>query len=128
MLQIVMPLAVPARQPQAEGSELPPFAAVEVEAQGRHKRVHIRLEGVIGGEHADTFLEFLKAVSHFAGSRWTLQMKDLKVLSLQGMRHLVHFAESLRASGHQLEVHGVHRNVYATLQDLNLVRAFAWAD
>ncbi len=130
MLHITMPLSTPTSAMPAELADFNPVAAVEIEANGRHKCVNIQLRGAIAGENTAPFLEFLKAVLHlhFAGTRWTIQMKDLKILSVQGICHLVQFAEVLRARGHELEVRSVHRNVYAMLQDLKVARAFAWAD
>jgi len=128
MLHITMPLSTSSNDLHMETADCRPVAAVEVAVQGKHKHVNIELQGMIAGEHAAAFLEFLKAVSHFVGTRWTIQMKDLTVLSMQGLRHLLQFAETLRTHGHKLEVCGVHRNVYVTLQELNVVRVFAWAD
>ncbi len=128
MLQITMPLSASVNDFHAEMAECRPVAAVEVAIQGKHKHVTIQLQGAIVGEHTTAFLDFLKAVSHFVGTHWAVQMKDLKVMSLQGIWHLVQFAELLRARGQKLEVHSVHRNVYVTLQELDVVRVFSWAD
>lgn len=128
MLHITMPLSTSANDLHAEIAGLKPVAAVEVDFQGEKKYVNIHLKGAIAGEHAVTLLEFLKAVSGFVGTHWTLHMKDLSVLSVQGIHHLLQFAQMLRARGHRLEVRSVHSNVYATLQDLKAVNAFAWSD
>lgn len=128
MLHITMPLTTSSSELPDAAADLHAMAAVEINVLGKNKHVNIRLQGAIAGENAAALLDFLKAVSYFVGTHWTLHMKDLKVLSMQGVRHLVHFAEVLRTRGHRLEVRSVHRNVYATLEDLKVMRAFAWAD
>jgi anti-anti-sigma factor len=128
MLHITMPLSTSTNDKTSEKAGVNPVAAVEVDVRGKDKFVNIHLKGAIAGENAVTLFEFLKAVSLFVGTRWTLQMKDLNILSMQGLQHLVQFAQILRARGYRLEVLGVHRNVYTTLQDLKAVHAFAWAD
>ena len=128
MLHITMPLSTSDRGLRPDTTEARPVAAVEISVKGKHQHVNIDLKGAIAGENTPAFLEFLKAVSSFVGTHWTLQMKDLRVLSLQGICHLVQFAEFLHQRGYQLEICSVHRNVYATLQELNLVHTFAWAD
>lgn len=126
MLHITMPLATSMSDDRSH-PEFHPEAAVEIATKGRCKHVNIQLQGAIAGEHATAFLEFLKAVSRFVGTRWTIQMKDLSVLSLEGITHLLHFAELLRMRGQVLEIGSIHRNVYAMLQDLKAVHFFAWA-
>ncbi|MGH7492522.1 MAG: STAS domain-containing protein [bacterium] len=128
MLHITMPLSTSIDDKRNEKAGIDPVAAVEIDVRGNDKFVNIQLKGAIAGENAVTFFEFLKAVSLFVGTRWTLQMKDLSILSMQGIQHLVQFAQILRARGYRLEVVGVHRNVYTTLQDLKAVNAFAWTD
>ena len=128
MLHITMPLSTSIYDEKTETPIGDPVAAVEIDVRGRDKIVNIQLKGAIAGENTVTFFEFLKAVSLFVGTRWTLQMKDLSILSMQGIQHLVQFAQLLRKRGYRLEVLGVHRNVYTTLQDLKAVSAFAWAD
>jgi anti-anti-sigma regulatory factor len=128
MLHITMPLSTSTNDLQAEMADFNPVAAVEVDVQGENKYVNIHLKGAIAGEHAVTLLEFLKAVSGFVGTHWTLHMKDLNVLSVQGIHYLLQFAQMLRARGHRLEVRSVHRNVYTTLLHLKVVNAFAWVD
>jgi len=103
-----------------------PIASVDLEFEGEKKSVNIRLQGAIAGMSSENLEQFLKEISSFPANRWTLEMQDLKVLSGLGVRKLVRFAKYLRRRGFELEVRGVHRNVYAILQDANSVQQFAW--
>ena len=124
MLQISMPLAFSPSLGSAIPPGFEPVATVIVEANGSEKVVSITLQGTIVGESAGSLLDFLKAVSHFIADRWTLHMKELKILSAQGIRHLMQFSTMLRQKGIALEVMDIHPNVDATLQALKLDRTF----
>lgn len=128
MLKITMPLSPSVSLENSPLGNWQSVAMVDVAQQGSEKTVNITLRGVIAGDSAHTLLDFLKAVSSFFGTRWTLQMQDLKILSVQGTRHLVRFAKLMRKRGCALEVHGVHQNVYTTLREGGYDRVFAWVD
>jgi anti-anti-sigma regulatory factor len=125
MLQINMPLATNA---PTLPSELRPRAGVCMEVKGAERRVNITLQGVICGSSAESLLEFLHGASTLVGNKWSLQMSELLVLSSSGLRGLARFAKHLRRRGYEVEVLGVSRPVYASLQDLELANAFAWAN
>lgn len=128
MLKITMPLSSNHLAGETAANEWNSVAMVDLDMRGAEKIVNITLRGAIAGDSAHTLLDFLKAVSGFVGTRWTLQMQDLKVLSVQGMRYLVSFAKNMRKRGCAVEVRGIHRNVYAALTEAGLDRVFAWAD
>lgn len=128
MLKITMPLSTTAAVSGTQFTEWHSVAMVDFDLNGDEKSVNITLRGAIAGDSAQTLLDFLKAVSSFIGTRWTLQMQDLKILSVQGMRYLVRFAKIMRKRGCAVEVRGIHRNVYATMLEAGHHRVFAWAD
>lgn len=128
MLKITMPLSNLTSPGTSSTSEWASVAMVDLELDGEQKTVNITLRGTIAGDSARALLDFLKAVSNFIGTRWTLQMQDLRVLSLQGMRHLVCFAKIMRKRGYAVQVRGIHRNVYSVLLEAGHHRVFAWAD
>lgn len=128
MLKITMPLAPEMAVDHSLYAEWHSVAMVDLDLYGKEKRVNITLRGAIAGDSANTLLDFLKAVSAFVATRWTLQMQDLKILSVQGTHALVRFAKIMRKRGHAVEVRGIHRNVYATLRESGHDQVFAWAD
>jgi anti-anti-sigma regulatory factor len=128
MLKITMPLSPATVADHALCAEWRSVAMVDLDLYGKEKRVNITLRGAIAGESANSLLDFLKAVSGFVATRWTLQMQDLRILSVQGTRSLIRFAKIMRKRGHEVEVRGIHRNVYATLLESGYDQVFAWAD
>lgn len=123
MLQIMMPLAA-----TTVSSNLTPAAGVRMEVKEGERRVQITLKGVICGASVDSMLEFLRSASSFMGSKWSLQMNDLLVLSGRGMRALVRFVKHQRRRGYVVEVAGINQNLYATMKEMKLAHAFAFAD
>jgi hypothetical protein len=128
MLQVTMPLVHSTPEEQSLSSELLPTASVVFASNGGQKTVDIMLKGVIAGASTTALHKFLKAVSLFPGNRWTLQMQDLKIISERGIRKLLQFAAIIRQRGFALEIQGIHRNVYANLQELKLVHALGMAE
>ncbi len=128
MLKITMPLTPSASADHSICAEWHSVAMVDLDLYGNEKIVNITLRGAIAGDSANTLLDFLKAVSSFVGTRWTLQMQDLKIISVHGMRYLIRFAKIMRKRGCAVEVRGIHRNVYATLREAGHDQVFAWAD
>lgn len=110
------------------GSELAPLAHFEMKEMATQKLGKIVLQGAIAGPSAAALSCFLEAIASYPVTRWTIDMKNLPVLSLGGLCLLSGFAKTLHRRGMVLEVCGVHRRVYANLQHLNLVHLFAWAD
>jgi hypothetical protein len=128
MMQITRLLADSSSWNSSAASELLPAATLSLGVNGDLKSVNIVLEGAIVGTSTKALNKFFREVACLPGNRWTLQMKHLRLLSLRGIQSLVRFAKNLRRRGFALEVRGVHRNVYASLKDLNLVHEFGWAD
>lgn len=128
MLTITMPLTSQTAVDHSLCAEWRSVAMVDLDLYGNEKRVNITLRGAIAGDSAHSLLDFLKAVSAFVATRWTLQMQDLRILSVQGTRSLIRFAKIMRQRGHAVEVRGIHRNVYATLRESGQENLFAWAD
>lgn len=128
MLQFNMPLAETATQVTRLNPNLRPTAGVSMEVKEGERRVQITLRGVICGASVDSMLEFLRSTSSFVGSKWSLQMKDLLVLSGRGMKALARFAKYLRRRGCVVEVAGINQNLYATMKELKIAHAFAWSN
>lgn len=110
------------------GNELAPVACFEMREAATQTCGTMVLRGVIAGASAAALSRFLDTVANYPAQRWTIDMKNLPVLSLSGLYGLVRFARKLHRRGKVLEVCGIHRHVYATMKNLNLVHLFAWAD
>ena len=128
MMQIKMPLAPMHAASSQTSSELMPMAGVEMNVRGTDRCVNITLNGVICGTSVDNLVQFLKGVSNLVGNKWSLQMKDVRMLSARGRSILVRFAEQQRRRGFRVEVHGVNQNLYSAFKESKMARAFAWAD
>ncbi|MEK7728671.1 MAG: STAS domain-containing protein [candidate division KSB1 bacterium] len=126
MLQVSIPLAAAASE--TVNSKLLPTAGVSLEFKEGERRVHITLKGVICGASVDSLLEFLRNASTFVGSKWSLQMSDLVVLSGRGMKALARFAKHQRRRGYVVRVAGINQNLYAMMKEMRLTHGFAWAD
>jgi len=127
MLNVEMQLASPeacSRIPP----HLVPVAKAEVDFQGDRKQVRVTLKGVIEGESVNALRRFLKDVSSFRATKWILQMENLQVLSGRGIQMLVKFSRIIRKRGHAVEIHGMHKNLYATLEELEVLKEFQIAD
>jgi len=114
MLQIRMPLTSSEVPLKNDNFVLMPMAGVDVNVDGKEKHVDINLAGVISGGSAEALQEFLKGVAGFLGTRWTLQMTDLSVISTRGLQTLIQFSRLIQERGCRLEVRGVSQSVYAT--------------
>ncbi len=101
-------------------------ASVDLSYNRKRRAIHLTLHGVMIGANAAALHKFLRVVAHLAAAQWALQMRDVEVISLRGIRHLMHFAKTLRTRGGKLKILGIHPNVYATLRDLNLLSALGW--
>ncbi len=128
MLQIKMPLSSLDSGVDRVATEHMPMAGVELNMNGGDCCVQITLKGAICGSSVDTLVQFLKGVSGLVGTKWSLQMDDLQVLSTRGMSTLFRFAEHQRRRGFKVEVHGASQYVHAALKESKMARAFAWAD
>ena len=101
-------------------------ATVILDFNRRWKRVEVRLEGTILSEHLNALRDFLKNVTDFPGNQWTLQLEDLEVISLRGLRVLLKFAKVIRQRGYEVEMKSLQPSLLATLLELNLCEYFAW--
>lgn len=112
------------------GNELAPVARFELAESGAQgqRRGEIVLQGAIAGSSAAALSRFLETVSNYPATHWTIDMKNLPVLSIGGLYYLARFVKKLHSRGMVLEVCGIHRHVYMTMKNLNLVYLFAWAD
>ncbi len=101
-------------------------AIVILDFNRKRKRVEVRLEGTILSEHVDALRDFLKNVIDFPGNRWGLELEDLEVISLRGLRVLVKFAKVLRRRGDEVEIKSIQPSVFSTLRELKWCEHFAW--
>jgi len=128
MLHVEMPLSSSDKNDKNVPAELLPVASAEIDFNDGEKSVHITLKGVIEGNSTSRLRQFLKDLTSFRANKWTLQMKDLMVLSNRGLRVLLQFARIIRKRGFLVEIVGIHKNIHVTLQDLNLTHEFGWTD
>ncbi|MCG3120447.1 MAG: hypothetical protein ALAOOOJD_03164 [bacterium] len=92
----------------------------------RQKLVTLRLEGTILSEHTEALRDFLLNLSYFPGNKWTLQLENLAVISLRGLRVLAKFANVIRQRGYEIEITSIRPAMLATLMDLGLHELFDW--
>ncbi len=92
----------------------------------RKKRVELRLEGTILGEHTEALRDFLKNLSYFPGNRWTLQLENLEVMSMRALKVLVKFVNIIRQRGYEVEIVSIQPGMHAILMDLGLHDLFVW--
>ena len=127
MLHVEMPLSS-GEESQENVPHLAPVAVTDIYFNGASKKVDITLKGVIQGESASELLKFLHDVSSFPANKWILKMKDLHVLSDRGIHILLTFTKVIKKRGFTVEVHNIHKNIYRTFQDLNILNNFGWLD
>lgn len=128
MLKIHMPLLPSEKTSGVTPPEILPTATAEIAVRGNRGRIRIALAGVIASESVPVLLQFLRDVSCFRATRWSIQMKDLSVISSRGLRVLLKFAHILRQRGFGLQVVGVHPHVLMTMRELDMMNAFVWPD
>jgi len=128
MLHVKMPLLTSEQEANAIRPELRPYATAEIAVRKNRGTIKITLEGVILGASAKELQAFLKDVAGFRATKWSLQLEALRVISTNGLRRLVQFARMLRTRGYGLKIENIHSNVYATLQELQLLQEFDWPD
>lgn len=92
----------------------------------RQKLVTLRLEGTILSEHTEALRDFLQNLSYFPGNKWTLQLENLAVISMRGLRVLAKFANIIRQRGYEIEITSIRPAMLATLMDLGLHELFDW--
>jgi anti-anti-sigma regulatory factor len=92
----------------------------------RRKWVTLRLEGTILSEHVAALRDFLRNLSSFAGTKWTLDPENLAVISVRGLRILAKFARVIQRRGFQVEVTSVRPAMYAMLCDMGMGELFNW--
>ena len=104
---------------------LVPTAIAKVSEQGEKKCVNIELKGVISDTSADTLKKFLQRVSGRTEDKYTLQMRDLLVISRKGLKHLLKFSQKVQRKGSAIEIVGMHKSVHAIFKDLGVMNRIA---
>jgi len=92
----------------------------------RKKLVMLRLEGTILSERTEALRDFLQNLSYFPGTRWTLQLENLDVISMRGLRVLAKFARVIRRRGYEIEITSIRPAILATFLDTGLQELFNW--
>ena len=104
-----------------------PGATAFIDFNRRWKRVEVKLEGTIIGEHVNALRDFLQNVTYFPGNKWALQLEDLEAISLRGLRVLRKFAKVIRQRGHEVEIKSIQPAVLVPpCRKLNVCEYFAW--
>ncbi len=101
-------------------------AAATLNFNRRVKHVEIRLEGSIFIEHTETLRDFLQNLCYFRGTKWTLDLENLEVISLRASKVLVKFAKVIRRRGYEIEISSIKPAMLATFLDLGMQKHFAW--
>src|SRR5262245_2713811 len=124
ILHIRMPLLPAEKLYPSFPQELLPVGMVEIEAAGKQVVIILALGGAIMNESVPLLRQFLRDVSSFRAENWILQMENLQVISLRGMRVLLQFARILRSRGFGLRVDSIQPSVLATIRELDFMHAF----
>jgi len=109
-----------------ESATLMATVAATLNFSRRVKRVEVRLEGSILSEHTETLRDFLQNLCYFHGTKWTLDLENLEVISLRASKVLVKFAKVIRQRGCELEITSIQPAMLATFLDLGVQKHFAW--
>jgi anti-anti-sigma regulatory factor len=109
-----------------ENTTLMATAAVRLNFNPRVKHVGLRLEGSILSEHTETLRDFLQNLCYFRGTKWTLDLENLEVLSLRASKVLVKFAKVIRRRGCELEITSIQPAMLAIFLDLSIQKHFGW--
>jgi anti-anti-sigma factor len=102
------------------------MVAATLDFSRRHKSVTVRLEGTILSEHAAALRDFLRNLSYFRGTSWKLELKNLAVISLRGLRVLVKFAREIQRRGYQVEITSIQPAIVATFLEMGVYELFGW--
>lgn len=102
------------------------IVAVKLDFTHRQKLVALRLEGTILHEHTEALRDFLQNVGYFPGNHWTLQLKNLNVISMRGLHVLAKFAKVIRRRGAKIEITSINPAMVATLEDMGFQELFNW--
>ena len=92
----------------------------------RTKHVTLRLEGTILSEHTGALRDFLQNLSYFRGTKWTVELENLDVISMRALKVLVQFAKIIRGRGFDLEVANIQASVLAAFLDSGIHEHFNW--
>jgi len=103
-----------------------PTATVILDFTQREKLVEVKLEGIILGNHVEALRDFLKNVTYFPGNQWTLQLEDLEVISLRGLRTLQKYANVIRQRGYKVEIKSIQPLLLANFLERKVCEHFAW--
>ncbi|GEM_PF-4091779 len=137
MLQMtMMPVdAVPKKSRPVVSKKNQPAAALNsaktkvfLSTNGKELGVNIVLKGDYMGAEAGVLRDFFNAVSYYPATAWTLHMEGVELISLRGILIVAEFLRIIHRRGHTVKIAGIHENVYNTLRDLKLARAFDVAD
>jgi anti-anti-sigma regulatory factor len=99
-------------------------AAATLNFSRRAKHVEVRLEGSIFSEHSETLRDFLQNLCYFRGTKWTLDLENLQVISLRASKVLVKFAKVIRRRGYEIEITNIKPAMLATFWDLGMQKHF----
>ncbi|GEM_PF-3382737 len=92
----------------------------------RAKHVNLRLEGTILSEHTGALRDFLQNLSYFRGTKWTLELENLDVISMRALKVLVKFAKIIRKRGYDVEAVNIQASVLAAFLDSGIHEHFNW--
>jgi anti-anti-sigma regulatory factor len=109
-----------------ESATLIATAAATLNFNRRAKHVEVRLEGSIFSEHTETLRDFLQNLCYFRGTKWTLDLENLEVISLRASKVLVKFAQVIRRRGYEIEITSIKPAMLATFLDLGMQKHFVW--
>ena len=98
-------------------SELTPIAAADYAIRDNRKCLLITLKSVILEDNARLLSVFFDDILALPAERWLLQLQDLRCISGAGLRNLARFVHFLRRRGSQIEIVGIHKNVYHMLSN-----------
>jgi len=92
----------------------------------RIKQVNLRLEGTILSEHTEALRDFLRNLSYFQGTKWTVELENLDVISMRALKVLVTFAKIIRRRGYDVAITNIQASVLAAFLDSGIHEHFNW--
>jgi len=100
--------------------------AATIDFNRGRKSVTLRLEGTILSEHTEALRDFLQNLSYFPGNKWTLELENLLVISMRGLRVLAKFAKVIRRRGYEVAIANIRSAMLATFLDMGMHELFGW--
>ncbi|MDZ7361099.1 MAG: STAS domain-containing protein [candidate division KSB1 bacterium] len=110
----------------AENTPLRATVAATLNFNRQVKHVEVRLEGSFFSEHTEALRDFLQNLCYFRGTKWTLDLENLEVISLRASKVLVKFAQVIRRRGYEIEITSIKPAMLATFMDLGMQKHFGW--